>query len=169
MGEDSGACRAALDEQVGQHLLDAPPVGRHPRQVRRQVDEDGVPAAAAEERVPGPVDQRAHLRGLGIDGQGAGLDAPGVHQVADQAGHVIGLLVDDAEELPDLGRIEGPGGAQHRGGRALDGGQGGAQLMADQAQELGPHALQFLQRGQVLHGDDHRGDGIVLGVGSEWH
>ena len=54
--------------------------------------------------------------------------------------------------------------AEHRGGRALDGGQGHAQLVADHAEELGAHALQLLKRGEVLHGDHHRRDGAVLGV-----
>ena len=122
-----------------------------------------MPAASAQERVPGLVHQSGHLRGLGDDRQGAGLDAPRIQQVADQAAHVIGLLVDDPEELEHLGRVQGGRGAQHGGGRALDGGQRGPQLVAHHAQELGPQPLQLLQRRQVLHGDDHRLDLTVLG------
>ena len=40
-------------------------------------------------------------------------------------------------------------------------GQRGAQLVAHHAQELGPQALQLLERLQVLHGDHHRLDRAV--------
>ena len=92
MGDDSGECREALAKRVVQDLDDARGVGHHPGQVSRQVDLDGGPAAAAQERVPGLVHQVGHLRGLGGDRQGAGLDAPRIQQVADQAAHLIGLL-----------------------------------------------------------------------------
>ena len=36
--------------------------------------------------------------------------------------------------------------------------------MANHAQELGPHALDFLQRRQVLQGDHHRGERVVRAV-----
>ena len=39
-----------------------------------------------------------------------------------------------------------------------------AQFVADHAEELRPHPLQRLQRGQILHGDHHRRDGAVLAV-----
>ena len=89
-------------------LDDAPLVGHHPGQVRREVDADGLPAAAAHEGRPGPVDQGGDLRRLGVDRQRARVDAPRVEEVADEAVHVIGLRVDDAEELPHLGRVENP-------------------------------------------------------------
>ena len=153
-----------VGEQVVEHLHQARPVGHDPGQVGRQVDADGVPPAAADERAAGLVHQRGDLGGLGRDRQRAGVDAPGVEQVADQAVHAVGLLVDDAEELRHLGRADDARGAEHRGGRALDRGQRRAQLVAHHAQELGPHALELSKRLQVLHGDHHRGERAVRAV-----
>ena len=119
---------------------------------------------AGEEGGARPVDQRRHLGGLGRDRERAGVDAPGVEQVGDQADHAVGLPVDDADELAGLGRRELPRRAEQRGGRALDGGERYAQLVADHAEELGAMALQLLKRGEVLHGDHHRRDGAVLSV-----
>ena len=62
-----------------------------------------------------------------------------------------------------IGRVELRFGVQHGGGRTLDRGQRRAQLVAHHAQELGPQALQLLERRQVLHGDHHRLDGTVRG------
>ena len=115
-----------------------------------------MPGAAAQEGVPGPVHQVRDLRRFGAYRKRARVDAPDIEQVADEAAHVIGLLVDDAEELAHLGRVELRRGAQHGGGRTLDGGQRRAQLVADHAQELRPQPLQFLERREVLQGDHHR-------------
>ena len=49
-------------------------------------------------------------------------------------------------------------GAQQGGGRAEDGGQRRAQLVADHGQKLGALPLQLLQRRQVLQRDDQRLD-----------
>ena len=38
--------------------------------------------------------------------EGARVDAPDIQQVADQDAHVVGLLVDDVEDLHDFGRTE---------------------------------------------------------------
>ena len=153
-----------VGEEVVQDLNDAPPVGHHPGQVRRQVDADGLPAAAAQEGVPRPVHQAGYLRRLRSDRQRARLDTSRIQQVADQADHVVGLIVDDPVELAHLGRVQLRRGAQQRGGRALDGGQRGAQLVAHHAQELGLQSLQLVQRRQVLHGGDHRCDHTVCGT-----
>ena len=147
-----------VGEQVVEHLHDAPAIGHHGRQLRREVDEDGVPAAAAEERAARPLDQGGHLRGLRRDRERARVDAPRVEQVADETGHVAGLLGDDAEELAHLGRVELGLLLKRRVGRALDGEQRGAQLVAHQAQELGPRPLDLVERRQVLHGHHHRAD-----------
>ena len=96
-----------VEQEIVQDLDDAPPVGHHPGQVQRQVDLDGVPAAPAQERVPGLVHQASDLRGLGNDRQRARLDAARIQQVVDQAVHVIGLLFDDAEELVCCGPVRG--------------------------------------------------------------
>ena len=74
---------------------------------------------------------------------------------------MVGLRVDDPEELPHLGGVQDPRGAQHGGRRALDGGERRAQLVAHHAEELGPQPLQLLERRQVLQGDDHRHGGAV--------
>ena len=76
-------------------------------------------------------------------GRGGG---PG-EQVGDEAAQVVGLLVDDAEELQHLGRVEGVRGPQHRGRRALDGGHGDAQLVPHRPQQLGPQPLEPLEVG----------------------
>ena len=107
---------AGVGEEVVQHLHDAPLIGQHPRQVRRQVDEHGVPGVAGKERRPRLVHERAHLRGLERDRERAGLETSRIQQVADEPAHAVGLLVDDAEELLRLGRTEAPRGAEHRGG-----------------------------------------------------
>ena len=159
---DGGGVRGVargVGEQVVEHLHDALPVGQHGRQVGRQVDPDGVPAAAADEGAARLVHQGGNRRGLGRDRERARLDAPGIEQVGDQPDHAVGLIVDDAEELARLGRRDEPRGAEGRRGRALDGGQRHAQFVADHAEEFRPHPLQRLQRGQILHGDHHRRDG----------
>ena len=110
------------------------------------------------------VDQGGDVRGLRRDGERAGLDAAGIEQVADEALHVVGLSVDDAEELEHLGERQGRHGAEHGRGGPLDGGQRRAQLVAHHAQELRPQPVQFLQRRQVLYGHDHRDHRAVVAV-----
>ena len=95
-----------VGEQVVEHLHQALPVGHDPGQVGREVDADGVPPAAADERAARLVHQHGDIRRLGRDRQRTGVDAPGVEQVADQAVPAVGLLVDDAEELRHLGRAD---------------------------------------------------------------
>ena len=86
-----GGVPGRVGEQVVQDLDDAPPVRRHPGQVRRQVDVQVVPATApAKEQVPGLVHQGGNLHGLGVHRQGTGLDAGHVQQVADQTPHADG-------------------------------------------------------------------------------
>ena len=89
-------------------------------------------------------------------------DGRGLAPLGDQADHVIGLPVDEAEELAHLDRAEHPPGAEHRGGRALDGGQRRAQLVAHQPEELRAHAFELLERREVLQGDHHRDHRAVL-------
>ena len=153
-----------VGEQVVQHLHDAPPVGHHAGQVRRQVDEHRVPGVAGEERGPRLLDQLAQRRGLGRDRERAGVEPPRIQQVADQRAHAVGLLVDDAEELPRLRRTEALRGIQHRRRRTLDGGERRAQLVAHHPQEIGPHPVERLERRQVLRGGHQRPNRTVLGV-----
>ena len=145
-----------VGEQVVQHLRDAPPVGHHVGQAGRQVRDHGLAAAGAGEGVAGALDQACHGRRLGSHRQRARLDAAGVQQVADEAAHVIRLLVDDAGKLAHLRGLEVGAFAQQRGGGTLDGGERRAQLVAYQAQELGAHAFHFVERREVLQGDHHR-------------
>ena len=153
-----------VGDEVAEDLHDAPGVCHHAGQTGRQVDHDGVAAAAAEERAARRLHQLGHLGGRRRHRERAGPDAPRVEQVADQAAHVIGLLDDEAGELAPLGRIERLGLLQQRHRRALDGGQRPAQLVAHQAQELGPHTLDLVQRRQVLQGHHDRLDRPVGGL-----
>ena len=126
-----GGVPRGVRQEVVEHRRDAPAVGHHGGQFRRQVDDDFVPPAAAEERASRPLDQLGHLRGFSGDRQRARVDAPRVEQVADEAAHVDGLLGDDAEELARLGRVELGRLLQPRVGRAFDCDQRSAQLVAD--------------------------------------
>ena len=73
---------------------------------------------------------------------------------------MVGLLVDDPEELARLGRV-GRCGAQRGGRRAHDRGERDPELVAHHAEELGPQMLQLLKRRQVLQGNDHRFDRAI--------
>ena len=123
-----------------------------------------MPGAAAQERGPGPVDQAGQLRGFRRHRERAGVDAPRIEKVADEAAHVIGLLDDDAGELAHLGRVERRRFLQQRNRRALDGGERLAQLVAYHAEELRPHPFDLVERRQVLHGHHHRADPGPLGA-----
>ena len=162
-GRRIGRVSRRVREEVVEDLDDAPGVGHHPRQIFRQVDAQGVRAAAAQESPPGLLHEPGHLRRLDGDRQGARLDAPLVQQVGDQAAHLIGLLVDDPEELVHFGGVELRGRSEQGGGRADDGHQRRPQLMAHHGQELGPQPLQLLQRREVLQGHHHRLDRAFLG------
>ena len=153
-----------VGEKVVQHLYDAPAVGHDRGQVPRQVDEHGVPAAAGEKCGARPVDQLGHLRALRRNGERARLDAPRVEQVADQAAHVPGLVVDDAVELVPLGRVDLRRGFQQRRGRPLDGGERRPQLVAHHAEELRAQPLDLMKRREILHGHDHRHHRAVFGT-----
>ena len=103
-----------VGEQVAQHLHDARPVGQHQRQVLRQVDKDRVRGAAVLERLARLLHQPGDAGGDRRERERSRLDAARVEQVADQALHPVGLLVDDPEELVQLDRVERRRGAQHR-------------------------------------------------------
>ena len=113
-GEGLRRVPGGVGKEVVQDLHDALPVAQHARQALREVDHDRVRVAAAQERHPGLVHHRRQLRRLGRDGQRARVDVPGIQQVADQAPHVIGLLVDDPEELLQFGPGQRRRGPQHR-------------------------------------------------------
>ena len=153
-----------VGQQVAQDLNDAPPVRPHRREVRLQVDLEGVPAPSAEEGVPGPVHKAGDLGRFGRDRQRAGPDAGHVEKVADHLAHGVGLIDDDPAELAHLLRIQVGGGLQQRRARAPDGGQGPAQLVAHHTQELRPEPLQILQRRQVLQGHDEGLDLVLPGA-----
>ena len=153
-----------VGEEVVEHLHDAPPVGHHAGQPDGKVHDDAVPAAAAQEGAPRLLHQLGQLRRLGRNRERARVDAARIEQVADQAAHVSGLLVDDAKELAQLGRVHRVRGVQQGADRAHDGGERRAQLVAHQAQELRAHAFDLVERRQVLHGHHDRLDHTVGGM-----
>ena len=159
-----GRATRGVGEQVVQHLHDALPVGHHAGQALGEVDAHRVPAVAGKEGGPRLLDQLPHLGGLGRHRERAGVDPSRVEQVAEQPAHAVGLLVDDAEELPHLRRAEGLRRAQHRRGGTLDGGERRAQLVTHHPQEIRPHPVKGLERPQILQGDHHRLDRAVRGV-----
>ena len=149
-------------KQVAENLNDSLRVGHHPGQIRGEINLYGLPAAAADESIASLVNQADHPGRLWGNRQCAGPDAPCIQQIADQIAHVIGLLVNDAEELDHLRRVEVLGGAQHRGRRALDRGQWSAQLMAHHPKKLRSHSLDLPKRLKILHCDDHRHDLVLF-------
>ena len=80
----------------------------------------------------------------------------------------VGLVVDDAEELHELRRAERTPGAEHGGGGILDGGVDGGerhpQLVAHHAEEVGAHAVELLERGEVLERDHDGLDPAVAAI-----
>ncbi|MDE2715571.1 MAG: hypothetical protein OXI33_00960, partial [Chloroflexota bacterium] len=92
------------------------------------------------------MQQHGEFRRLGTDRQLARLDAGRVQQVGDEVVHVVGLVLDDAEELAHHRRVELRGRVEDGGAGALDGGPGHPQLGADPRQELGPQPFQLVPR-----------------------
>ena len=131
-----------------------------------ELDLEFVAAAGVEEAVLGLVHQARDVGRLRGYRERAGLDARHVEEIAHEAAHVLGLVVDDAEELAHLGGVQAAGIVQERAGRALDRGQRYLQLVADHAQELRPQPIELLERREVLHGDHERHE-FALG-GSGW-
>ena len=78
---------------------------------------------------------------------------------------MVGLIVDDVEELGHLGRVPRADGPQRGSGGSLDGGRRCAQLPAHQSYELGPLPRQILHGGQVLD-RHHHGRHTVLPGGN---
>ena len=153
-----------VGEEVDEHLHDAPAVGLRGGQPRGQVDDDGgVTRAASGKRAPRPFHEFRHLRGLGRNRERARVDAPRIEEVADEPAHVLGLSGDDAEELARFGRVE-RGVVEQRCGRALDGGERLAELVAHEPQELGAQPFDLVERGEVLKGHHHRGDGAAFAM-----
>ena len=153
-----------VGQQVVQDLRDPPPVGPHQRQARSGVDVDAVPVPAAEEGTLGQVDDRRQVGRLGGHRQGSSLDAGHVQQVVDQVSHVVGLVLDEAEELADFGRIQRHRRVPHRGRGALDRCERRPELVAHHRQELAPQPLEILQRRHVLQRGHHRHQLAVLGA-----
>ena len=151
-----------VGEEIVQHLDDPPTVRQYPGQVRRCVDLDAVPVAPAEKGVPRQFDHRRHVDRFGSDGERPRLDACEVQQIVDEVAHVVGMLLDDAEELEHLRLVERRRGVQHGGGGALYRRQRCAEFVADHAEELGPQTLQLFQGRYVLDRDDDGDDLSVL-------
>ena len=107
MGDDAGEYLDALEKRLfntwTRRCRSACTRGRS----GGRFDLDGVPAAAAQEGLPGLLHQARHVRRLRSDRQRARLDVPRIQQVADQAAHLIGLLVNDLKKLEHLGGVVG--------------------------------------------------------------
>ena len=88
---------------------------------------------------------------------------PTSSRTADEAAHVVGLLVDDPEELAHLRPVQVLRRLQQRGGRALDGGERRAQLVAHKPEELHAQPVELVERREILHRDHHRLDRAVEG------
>ena len=150
------AVAGRVGEQVADELHDAPPVGHHQRQVRGQVDADDVLCARALEGGAGLVDQPGQVLWLGGHREGAGLDPHDVDEVCEQLAHVVGLLVDDPEELVHLCGVKRAPRLAQRGRGPLDGRERGSQLVADHPQELGAKALHLREGAHVACSYHHR-------------
>ena len=120
-------------------------------------------APEAEKVVAGLLRQFLDLRRFGEHRQVASVDASRVRQIADQVQYVVGLIVDDVEELGHLGRDPRADGSQRGGGGALDGGRGCAQLPAHQGHELGPLPRQILHGGHILNRHHHSRRAVLPG------
>ena len=153
-----------MERRVADDLHDAPSVGHDQGKVGGELDLELIAAAGVEEAVLGLVHQARDVGRLRGYRERAGLDARHVEEIAHEAAHVLGLVVDDAEELAHLGGVQAAGIVQERAGRALDRGQRYLQLVADHGQELRPQPIQLLERREVLHGDHERHEFALGGV-----
>ena len=152
-----------IREEVGDDLNDAPGIDHHPREIWWQVDLHALNAPPAQKRPPRLVHEIRNVRRLGVHRERAGVDAPGVQQIADEPLHAVDLLVDDPEELPYLRRIEARRRPERRRRRTLDGDERGAKLVTHNLEELRALALELFERGQILNGGDYGDDRAVLG------
>ena len=100
-----GRVLGGVGQEVGQDLDHALPVRRDWGEVRRQVDFYAVPCPAVQEGGHCLVDQRRQIGGLGSDRKRPRLDPRHIEKVVDKAAHMVGLFVDDPEELVRLGGI----------------------------------------------------------------
>ena len=124
---------------VGDRQLDVATVerGGHPDRRRRRVA-GGVGEQVAEHPDDaGAVGHHARQLRRQVDG----------HVLAGAAGQQLAARRGD--ERARVGRLGAPG-AEHCGGGALDGGERHAQLVAHHAEEVGAHAVELLERGEVL-------------------
>ena len=119
---------------------------------------------ASHEGAPCLLDQLGQPGGFRRDREHARVDAACIERVAYEGAHVVGLFGDDTVELAHLGRVE-HGVLQQRRRRALYGGERYAQLVAHQAQEVGAHLVNLVERSEVLQGHHDRGDGAAFVAG----
>ena len=123
-GHPYGGCRRGVPGLVGQQvaadLNDTAPVHLHQGLVWFDVDGEIFPAPCADEGAPCLLHQHCDLCRLGTDRQYALLDAYHVEKVGNQVMNVVGLFIDDAEELTDYCGVKVGGRTQHGGGGAPD-------------------------------------------------
>ena len=133
----------------------SPSVRHDPGQVRGYVNRDDVCNSLTGKRLSCLFHQVFQVRGFGSDRQRPRLDLRHIDEVVDQMAHMVGLLIDNPEELAGLGGVQRIGGAEHGCRRALDGAQRRPQLVAHHAEEIRELPLRLLQRCYVLHGGHH--------------
>ena len=126
-----------LDE-VGEHLLE--PVGVDPHRAGGLLDGDVELVAVGPGGHPAldlRLEARHDVDGLGVHREAAGLDAGGVEQLGDEAGHPVGVGLDRLEHEALLVVGEAVPVAQQRRGEPLDAGERRAQLVGDRRQQGG--------------------------------
>lgn len=137
-------------DQVLDHPQDLVPVAQHAVRPGRGVERDGDAALAGDrpQRIGDLAGERHDvdpLRRRHVDAQ---LDARERQEVVDQPRHAQGLHPHDAEEaLPRLGVV--PGRALQGLDEAEQRSEGRAQLVAGIGDEIDPHRLEALGRGEV--------------------
>ena len=147
-----------------EHLHEPLCVGPHAGQLRHHLDFDAAVVAAAQESVLRLLDHCSDVGGVGCDRQRPRLDTRQIQEIVDQVAHLVGLFLDDAEELTSLCGIQRRRGASRRSSRALNRSQRSPQFVAHHSEELGAQPLEFLQRRYVLHGGHDRRDLAVVGA-----
>ena len=156
VGETLTADTSGIADEDG--LDDSLAVSSNSGQALGDVDFDLVPGPAHPESVLCLIDHVRHVSGFGSNREHPRLDPSNVEEVVDQVAHAVCLLINDAEELTNLGGVEGGRCTQKSSCRPLDGGQWRPQLVAHHAEEFGAQPPQLFKRRHVLDSGDDRHD-----------
>ncbi len=140
----SGRCVVIrVGEEVVDDLAQPLPVGDHLRASRGDMHVDLAPRVGATQAANRGVDRVGDVEAVGLQVDGAALDARHVEHVGHQAGEALrgrGNVV----ELVAQRRFE-VGALEHRGGPREDSAQGRAQLVGDVGEELVAHTVGLLE------------------------